>query len=184
LFSCQQEECNKSGSEEDEEGDEGDISDNVSTTVAETGDDLSDFRPNNDLSDFRTNNLVLEIVQPTMQRLRINKRAFDRDETTSVKSCDVAPLRNNKERKHVLHRAHSCGSLFSLKERALLRRKLSNAHFGYAATTIWDLIKTSEESSKASKSGLQNELTLALTGTSSPLTVFNIQGTSRCCNLC
>ncbi len=140
-----QEECNKSGSEEDEEGDEGDVSDNVSTTVAE---------PSDDLSDFRTNNVVLEIVKPTLQRLRINKRAFDRDETTSVKSCDVAPLRNNKERKHVLHRAHSCGSLFSLKERALLRRKLSNAHFG-VATTFWDLIKTTEETSKASKSGLQ-----------------------------
>ena len=136
-----------------------------------------------DLSDFRTSQLVLEIMKPTLQRLRINKRAFDRDETTSVKSCDVAPLRNNKERKHVLHRAHSCGSLFSLKERALLRRKLSNAHFG-VATTFWDLIKTTEETSKANKSGLQNELTLALTAASSPLTVFNLQGTSRCCNLC
>jgi hypothetical protein len=95
--------------------------------------------------------------------------------TRSVKSCD---LRNNKERKHVLHRAHSCGSLFSMKERALLRRKLSNAHFGMAATTIWDLIKTSEESTAkaVNKSGLQNELTLALTAASSPLTVFNIQG--------
>lgn len=145
--------------------------------------ELSDFRTNeNDLNEFRTSDVVLELMKPTIQRLRLNKRAFDRDETTSVKSCD---LRNNKERKHVLHRAHSCGSLFSLKERALLRRKLSNAHFGVAATTIWDLMK-SEESAKAvvNKSGLQNELTLALTAASSPLTVFNIQGTSRCCNLC
>lgn len=174
-----QEECNKSGSEEDEDGDEGDVSDNVSTTVAEPQDDLADFKPNQ---------FVLELTstKPTTQRLRINKRAFngsDRDETTSVKSCDVAPLRNNKERKHVLHRAHSCGSLFSLKERALLRRKLSNAHFGVAAT-FWDLIKTSEETSKVNKSGLQNELTLALTAASSPLTVFNLQSTSRCCSLC
>jgi hypothetical protein len=68
-----QEECNKSGSEDDEDGDEGDISDNVSTTVAEPADDLSEFRTNltelsdfrtnendlNELSDFRANNVVL-----------------------------------------------------------------------------------------------------------------------------
>jgi hypothetical protein len=156
------------------------------------------------LSEYRANSFILELnnvangnscnnvsngntfTKPTVQRLHINKRSFnygDRDETTSVKSCDVAPLRNNKERKHVLHRAHSCGSLLSLKERALLRRKLSNAHYGVAAT-FWDLIKTSEESAKTNKNGLQNELTLALTAASNPLTVFNLQGTSRCCNLC
>ena len=133
-------------------------------------------------------------------------------ETTSVKSCSVVNNNNhsstasNQGKRPRLNRAHSCGSLFSLKERALLRQKLSS----HVTAAFWDILQSSTNvvtggSSVVTSSGLgleaghtcngvghsamevnhkkqQQDLTLALK--TNPLAVFQLQSTSRCCNLC
>lgn len=107
------------------------------------------------------------------------------DETTSVKSCEVIGAR----KKPLLHRAHSCGSLFSLKERALLRTRLTSVPVAF-----WDFWEE-QQNGHNNKNGGQNlkrppdalALTLAAAATaaaSNPLTVLQLQGTSRCCSLC
>ena len=122
-------------------------------------------------------------------------------ETTSVKSCGV--MNNHvssssattsfsskaKSQPH-LHRAHSCGSLFSLKERALLRKKLSS----HVTAAFWDILSHSAATAVAStevevagvvtgkSSVVVNPPDLSLALNSNPLAMF--QSTSRCCNLC
>ena len=106
-------------------------------------------------------------------------------ETTSVKSCSVVNSGSNKRPREQprLNRAHSCGSLFSLKERALLRQKLSS----HVTAAFWDILSstnavTSEAVSAMEVNKKQQDLTLALK--TNPLAVFQLQSTSRCCNLC
>jgi hypothetical protein len=131
-------------------------------------------------------------------------------ETTSVKSCSVVNNNNNNSsstngKRPRLNRAHSCGSLFSLKERALLRQKLSS----HVTAAFWDILQGSTNAvtgSSVTSSGhlehaghtcnghvghsaievnhkkQQQDLTLALK--TNPLAVFQLQSTSRCCNLC
>ena len=109
-------------------------------------------------------------------------------ETTSVKSCHVNS--KTKSQPH-LHRAHSCGSLFSLKERALLRKKLSS----HVSAAFWDILShsaaTAVSASEVEVAGIVtgkssaivvNPPDLSLALNSNPLAMF--QSTSRCCNLC
>ena len=119
-------------------------------------------------------------------------------ETTSVKSCGVmnnhvsssatTSSSKTKSQPH-LHRAHSCGSLFSLKERALLRKKLSS----HVTAAFWDILSHSAATAVASEvevagvvtgksSVVVNPPDLSLALNSNPLAMF--QSTSRCCNLC
>ena len=117
-------------------------------------------------------------------------------ETTSVKSCSLNTNTSNK-RGHRgdqprLNRAHSCGSLFSLKERALLRQKLSS----HVTAAFWDILSSTSNAVANSANEnchmtsaiqevnkkTQQDLTLALK--TNPLAVFQLQSTSRCCNLC
>ena len=117
-------------------------------------------------------------------------------ETTSVKSCGVmnshvssSTSSKTKSQPH-LHRAHSCGSLFSLKERALLRKKLSS----HVTAAFWDILSHSAATAVASdhvevagvvtgkSSVVVNPPDLSLALNSNPLAMF--QSTSRCCNLC
>ena len=118
-------------------------------------------------------------------------------ETTSVKSCGVmnnhvsssSATSKTKSQPH-LHRAHSCGSLFSLKERALLRKKLSS----HVTAAFWDILSHSAATAVAStevevagvvtgkSSVVVNPPDLSLALNSNPLAMF--QSTSRCCNLC
>merc|ERR1711988_270734 len=82
---------------------------------------------------------------------------FTSSETTSVKSCHVGfnhvsssnsttNSTKTKSQPH-LHRAHSCGSLFSLKERALLRKKLSS----HVTAAFWDILSHSAATVAASE---------------------------------
>ena len=125
---------------------------------------------------------------------------FTSSETTSVKSCHVGfnhvsssnsttNSTKTKSQPH-LHRAHSCGSLFSLKERALLRKKLSS----HVTAAFWDILSHSAATAVAASevevagvvtgksSVVVNQPDLSLALNSNPLAMF--QSTSRCCNLC
>ena len=141
--------------ETDAGGTDGDVSDNVSTVA-------DDFAP----PPLTTKTILIE-----------DKENHTLSETTSVKSCVVT---TSKKPQHPrLNRAHSCGSLFSLKERALLRKKLSS-HVTAAFLDILSNTNVSASEVEVNKKQ-QTDLTLALK--TNPLAVFQLQS-SRCCNLC
>ncbi len=178
-----QEECNnKSADEDGEEEDEaadGDVSDNVSTVAPD--------------EDTTTKTKIIEIKSLLMED---NVGSNLNDETTSVKSC-YEPIHynttcyhgnnNNMKQKPLLHRAHSCGSLFSLKERALLRRRLGSHLTSAVGAAFWDIINNAnvEDKTGVSRRAAESGLTLTLTTASpNPLAVLQLQNTSRCCSLC
>ena len=139
---------------------------------------------------FMTKTIVIEDKE--------NNFTSEISETTSIKSCHVNNSKTTKSQPHHLHRAHSCGSLFSLKERALLRKKLSS----HVTAAFWDILSHSaaaesfggkiQTASEVEVAGVVTgkssaivvnppDLSLAL-NSSNPLAMF--QSTSRCCNLC
>ena len=153
---------------------DGDVSDNVSTVA----------------DDF---------VAPKTTILIEENNENKENETGSVKSCvlttggQLSGQNAKKPNQPRLNRAHSCGSLFSLKERALLRQKLSS----HVTAAFWDILSTTNAVTSAAadlnfaaktatstevNAKKQQDLTLALK--SNPLAVFQLQSTSRCCNLC
>ncbi len=151
-----------------EAAEDGDVSDNVSTVA----------------DDF-----VAPILIPVTKQFIIEDKENQNGETTSVKSM----VTNKKQPQPRLNRAHSCGSLFSLKERALLRKKLSST----VTAAFLDILSsaasakahgnvngvvTSEAEVKQKQQDLAAAAQLALK--TNPLAVFQLQSTSRCCNLC
>jgi len=108
LNKIQEESLNKN-EDQNEAAEDGDVSDNVSTVA----DDFVASVP----SVVTTKTICIEDKE--------NRQSCS--ETTSVKSCSLH-TNSNKSRPRGdqprLNRAHSCGSLFSLKERALLRQKV------------------------------------------------------------
>lgn len=106
----------------------------------------------------------------------------ENNKDSSSSSIKSEAIRGRRPQPPKLHRAHSCGSLFSLKERALLRKKLSS----HVTAAFWDILSQSAASAVSSevveviKPTPASDLTIALN--TNPLSV--IQGTSRCCNLC
>ena len=151
-----QEECNSNSNNNGlQTAEDGDISDNVSTDGFGLGTALT------------TKTIIIEDKENLLNR--------SCSETTSVKSCIVT---SKKSQPH-LHRAHSCGSLFSLKERALLRKKLSS----HVTAAFWDILSHSATASEVEAVvAKQNPPELSLALNSNPLAMF--QSTSRCCNLC
>lgn len=100
-------------------------------------------------------------------------------ESTSVKSL----VYSKTKREPRLNRAHSCGSLFSLKERALLRKKLSNT----VTAAFWDILSSAAAAKEAEVNKQQPVNTAELASLAlktNPLAVFQLHSTSRCCNLC
>ena len=156
--------------DEEAGGTDGDVSDNVSTVA----------------DDFSAPPLPLLSHNPTMTKSILIEDKENQttclSETTSVKSCVVTTSgSSNKKPQHPrLNRAHSCGSLFSLKERALLRKKLSS----HVTAAFLDILSNSTNASEVVtevNKKQQTDLTLALK--TNPLAVFQLQS-SRCCNLC
>ena len=177
--------------DQNEAAEDGDVSDNVSTVA-------DDF-----VANLPTKTICIEAEDKENQ----GRRPQSFSETTSVKSYSVVSNKNTNSssngKRPRLNRAHSCGSLFSLKERALLRQKLSS----HVTAAFWDILQgstnavtgTSVTSSGHLEAGhtcngvghsamevnhkkQQQDLTLALK--TNPLAVFQLQSTSRCCNLC
>ena len=177
--------------DQNEAAEDGDVSDNVSTVA----------------DDFVANLPTYQICIEAEDKENQGRRPQSFSETTSVKSCSVVNNNNNNSssngKRPRLNRAHSCGSLFSLKERALLRQKLSS----HVTAAFWDILQSSTNAvtgSSVTSSGhleaghtcngvghsamevnhkkQQQDLTLALK--TNPLAVFQLQSTSRCCNLC
>ena len=179
--------------DQNEAAEDGDVSDNVSTVA-------DDF-----VANLPTKTICIEAEDKENNQ---GRRPQSFSETTSVKSCSVVNNNNNNSsssngKRPRLNRAHSCGSLFSLKERALLRQKLSS----HVTAAFWDILQSSTNAvtgSSVTSSGhleaghtcngvghsamevnhkkQQQDLTLALK--TNPLAVFQLQSTSRCCNLC
>eukprot|EP00093_Oithona_nana_P012127 12127.XXX_335556_330278_1 [CDS] Oithona nana genome sequencing. len=156
--------------DEEAGGTDGDVSDNVSTVA----------------DDFSTPNPLLSCPNTTTTKSILIEDKENQttclSETTSVKSCVVTTSSSsNKKPQHPrLNRAHSCGSLFSLKERALLRKKLSS----HVTAAFLDILSNSTNASEVVtevNKKQQTDLTLALK--TNPLAVFQLQS-SRCCNLC
>ena len=131
-----------------------------------------------------------------------NQDFFHDTETASTKSCDVLSLNHlrataavavaaaarhhQQHEKKPLHRAHSCGSLMSLKEKAMMAKNLQ--------PLLWDpfeLLKGAgaavpalNEDTGATGVG-KKDITLGLaTAAATPLTILQLQSSSRCCNLC
>jgi hypothetical protein len=159
-----QEECNNAKNEaETDAAEDGDVSDNVSTVA----------------DDFSNNMKIIEIKA----MLEDKENSFD--DTTSVKSCCDGLYRRPRKKQPLLHRAHSCGSLFSLKERALLRRRLGSHLTSAVGAAFWDIISNTATTSEVvveAAANKQPDLTMSLN--TNPLAVFQIQSTSRCCSLC
>ena len=158
LNKIQEESLHPKNEDEPEEGTggtDGDVSDNVSTVA----DDFSSAP-----APLTTKTILIEDKE-------------NRSETTSVKSCVVT---NKKPQHPRLNRAHSCGSLFSLKERALLRKKLSS----HVTAAFLDILSNTNVTSEVAEVNKKQENSLALALKTNPLAVFQLQSTSRCCNLC
>ena len=179
--------------DQNEAAEDGDVSDNVSTVA-------DDF-----VANLPTKTICIDAEDKENNQ---GRRPQSFSETTSVKSCSVVNNNinnssNSNGKRPRLNRAHSCGSLFSLKERALLRQKLSS----HVTAAFWDILQSSTNAvtgSSVTSSGhleaghtcngvghsamevnhkkQQQDLTLALK--TNPLAVFQLQSTSRCCNLC
>jgi hypothetical protein len=130
----------------------------------------------------------------------------DLDDRASTRSCDVVAARrggrnrnsssgggrfhhargeSNAKPKKPLARAHSCGSLLSLRERTLLKRNLP---------VLYDILKvttaavTAESAKDPSTKQQQQQITLNLAAAAAvvgnPLAVFQLNHVSRCCSLC
>lgn len=185
-----QEECNKSADEEEGEVDEemGELSDDVATLPDDSLDprqDMLDALENaRNLQESKDDDqenehaivsrTILEIYDPK----KYTRRDSDPDETGSTKSCFTTVMsRVSQKPRKPLHRAHSCGSLMGLKERALLSKNLP---------VIWDILKAANaRGTAASQVSSQGEFSLNLAAATNPITtMFQIQSTSRCCNLC
>lgn len=192
LNKIQEESLNKN-EDQNEAAEDGDVSDNVSTVA-------DDF-----VANLPTKTICIDAEDKENNQ---GRRPQSFSETTSVKSCSVVNNNinnssNSNGKRPRLNRAHSCGSLFSLKERALLRQKLSS----HVTAAFWDILQSSTNAvtgSSVTSSGhleaghtcngvghsamevnhkkQQQDLTLALK--TNPLAVFQLQSTSRCCNLC
>merc|ERR1719229_781104 len=90
----------------------------------------------------------------------------------------LAAVKQNSKQQHQqmnhrkpLLRAHSCGSLMGLKEKALLSRNLP--------LDIWELLRADVRA----KAGLDNDRTAVSAVAGGPLTMLHLQNTagSRCC---
>merc|ERR1719150_554846 len=103
---------------------------------------------------------------------------------TAMTAAALAAVKQNSKQQHQqmnrrkpLLRAHSCGSLMGLKEKALLSRNLP--------LDIWELLRADVRA----KAGLDNDRTAAAAAVAAaaggPLTMLHLQNTagSRCCNL-
>ena len=201
-----QEECNKSEDEEEGEVDEdGDLSDDPSTLPDETEsrqemNDLENNLRNLDQPTVPNDNLtIIEICDNSRSKVGsyYNNQDFFQDaETASTKSCDVLSLSHlrataavaaaaaRQQHRKPLHRAHSCGSLMSLKERAMLAKNLQ--------PLLWDpfdFLKGSAvpalNADAAGENAGTKDITLGLaSAAATPLTILQLQNSSRCCNLC
>ena len=188
-----QEENNKSADEEEGEVDDdpGELSDDPSTLPDEaeprpelpvpTSAPKPETEDNPEVISKDPMPEAMDIYDP--KRFAQNLPSFSpeetSEETSSIKSCDVTSLRRIKQHRR-LHRAHSCGSLMSLKERsAILGRNLP---------VLWDFLAATGNVVESASSGdsaktTSENLTLQLAA-SNPITMLQLQGTSRCCNLC
>lgn len=189
-----QEENNKSADEEEGEVEDeaGELSDDPSTLPEEEDDE--DRKEKKDLETEEKDQVpktLLQIYDPKRFATDLFKRD-DKDETMSSKSCDIARHHkinssnvNNScfvysaKTRRPLHRAHSCGSLMSLKERALLSKRLPQA-------LLWDIFNEGSggDNDPDDEAAAEAAKDLALTIVSNPLAVLRWQGASKCCNLC
>ncbi|TRY76929.1 hypothetical protein TCAL_10621 [Tigriopus californicus] len=185
-----QEECNKSADEEEGEVDEemGELSDDVATLPDDSLDPRQDMldalenarnlQGSKDDDQENEHSIVSRTILEIYDPKKYTRRDSDPDETGSTKSCFTTVMsRVSQKPRKPLHRAHSCGSLMGLKERALLSKNLP---------VIWDILKAANARGSASTQvSSQGEFSLQLAAATNPITtMFQIQSTSRCCNLC
>jgi len=200
---------NKGSADEDEEGevddgeDDGELSDDPSTLPDEA---VNEHNRRNSVvsnrSEAAARASLIEQYDPKRFTWRLGEDDDDEGEEermndrASTKSCDVGGLmlrrRGSSQGKNVttgsssvvtstaakckrpLLRAHSCGSLMSLKERALLSRNILELWKSGGSAAALEA-NTAEATSPAAA---------ALGLASTPLTVLQLQTSSRCCSLC
>ncbi len=165
---------------------------------------------------------LIEMYDPKRFAWRIGEDLNEIDDKASIKSCDVSLMRgisgnhgsvsssNNKDKSNnaatttasapvcrkrkPLLRAHSCGSLMSLKERAMLSRNLLDllqrtavSKDPSAAAVTAACAADAGVSAASAGSGISDVVTPAAALTlaaAAPLTMLQLQNSSRCCNLC